>query len=294
MDGLELFVDELPRLKNPLLIAGFDGWGNALNTSKGMVDYLIRHFAGQEVARINPDLFYQYNLIRPQVAIQEGILQTLSPPGGSFFAIRTDKAERDLVILSADEPNLRWQLFVEELCAFAKKLGVDTIVTLGAFFDNVLHTDRIVSGYASNEDLLAELSRKNVNLVSYQGPSAIHTSIHTESGKADLKCIGLWCHCPYYLESMIHTGIMAHLGNLLSFLGDFRLDTKELEKSWEKLTEKIQDAVETNPDLASLVTKIRKQKVRGTLEGKRTSSKENQKVINIQDFINPKQWEPVE
>ena len=37
-----IHIKELPQLKNPLLIAGFDGWGNALNISNGMAGYLIR------------------------------------------------------------------------------------------------------------------------------------------------------------------------------------------------------------------------------------------------------------
>jgi hypothetical protein len=34
-------IKELPQLRKPLLIAGFDGWTNALNVGNGMVAYLI-------------------------------------------------------------------------------------------------------------------------------------------------------------------------------------------------------------------------------------------------------------
>jgi hypothetical protein len=35
-------LDYTPDLREPLFIAGFDGWGNALDISIGMVDYLVR------------------------------------------------------------------------------------------------------------------------------------------------------------------------------------------------------------------------------------------------------------
>jgi proteasome assembly chaperone (PAC2) family protein len=34
-------LDDLPPMKDPLLIAGFEGWGNALDVSRGMADYMI-------------------------------------------------------------------------------------------------------------------------------------------------------------------------------------------------------------------------------------------------------------
>ena len=54
-------IHELPDLKNPLLIAGFDGWGNALKISSGMAAYLIRNFKAQRFAELDPDAFFRYD-----------------------------------------------------------------------------------------------------------------------------------------------------------------------------------------------------------------------------------------
>ena len=108
-------IHELPDLKNPLLIAGFDGWGNALKISSGMVAYLIRAFKAQRFAELDPDVFFRYDEKRPVVHIEEGVFKNLSSPGGTFYAAHTASDGRDLVILKADEPNLRWFGFVEEL-----------------------------------------------------------------------------------------------------------------------------------------------------------------------------------
>jgi proteasome assembly chaperone (PAC2) family protein len=42
MGNQGIHIKELPELKNALLIAGFDGWGNAMDLSRAMASYLIR------------------------------------------------------------------------------------------------------------------------------------------------------------------------------------------------------------------------------------------------------------
>ena len=101
-----IHIKKLPQLEEPLLIAGFDGWGNALNISNGMASYFIRHFKAHQFADLNPDIFYRYDEQRPRVVIEDGLLKTLASPGGSFYAAVTEADQSDIVILNADEPNL--------------------------------------------------------------------------------------------------------------------------------------------------------------------------------------------
>jgi len=53
--------DYSPDLREPLFIAGFDGWGNALDISIGMAEYLIRKLGAKPFGKINPDLFYRFD-----------------------------------------------------------------------------------------------------------------------------------------------------------------------------------------------------------------------------------------
>lgn len=284
--GIE--TEHLPQLNRPLLIAGFDGWGNALKISSGMAGYLIRRFGARPFARLVPDAFYRYDETRPLVRIEQGVLSRLVPPGGSLFAARTGAATRDLVILKADEPSIRWYRFVEELLAFCSRLKVETIITLGSMYDSVLHTDRIVSGLASSAQLFDRLKQKNIRPISYRGPSAIHSVIQWEGARMGFQCISLWTHCPYYLQGTTHFGILSHLGGLLSFLGGFELDTADLENSWKTLNEQIQQLIKNNAELQSLVSKLRKEKVRGFSAALRPPGKTDEKVINLKDFLEPK------
>ena len=282
-----IHIRKLPQLEKPLLIAGFDGWGNALNISNGMASYFIRHFKAQPFADLNPDIFYRYDEHRPRVIIEDGLLKTFTPPGGSFYSAVTDENQSDIVILSADEPNLCWAHFVDLLFSLCRKLDVGTVLTLGSMYDNVLHTDRTISGVASNRKMLSQLQKHNVNAISYKGPSAIHTIIQSEGTKRGFECVSLWSHCPYYLQGTTHFGILSHLGGLIAKLGNFHLDTEHLDKNWETLKKQINTLIDGNSELQTLIANLRKEKAKSSaarLNGKVTR---DEKIINLQDFLDP-------
>lgn len=276
----------MPKLNNPLFIAGFEGWGNALNVSEGMVSFLIRKLGAKRFARVNPDLFYRYDKSRPFVDIKEGILNEISPPGGAFYVAETRSCGRDIVLLKSEEPHLRWGYFMDILFSLCQDLGVESIFTVGSMYDNVLHSDRIVSGIASDETLFADIQQKQVIPINYQGQSAIHSTIHVEAQKRGFQSLSLWCHCPYYLEGAVHFGLLAHMGNLLSFFGGFELDTQEMETEWKKLNRQIQELIDGNPELQTMVSEIRKAKVRASWTGMKGTIKKSEKVIKLDDYIN--------
>jgi proteasome assembly chaperone (PAC2) family protein len=283
-----ILIDRLPGLKDPVLIAGFDGWGNALNVSSGMAAYLARSLDGHEFGRLNSDLFYRFDENRAQVTIEGGLLKSISTPGGKFYAIHTGPGQSDLIILRADEPNLRWFQFVDELARLCQRTGVKTLISLGSMYDNVLHTDRIISAVVSVDELIERLIQKHIRLVDYQGPSAIHSIIQSELPKHDVSCISLWCHCPYYLQGTTHFGLLAHLADVLSFIGDFAVDSTNLELSWKQLEEQIQTLIDKNPELQNMIRELRKAKAKGISSELKAAANKDDKVINLKDFLDPK------
>jgi proteasome assembly chaperone (PAC2) family protein len=281
--GIE--IEKTPELKNPLLIAGFEGWGNALNVSEGMVSFLIRKLGAKRFARVNPDLFYRYDKSRPFVDIKEGVLRKISPPGGSFYFAEVPPCKRGIVILRSEEPHLRWGRFLNVLFSLCQALDIDSIFTVGSMYDNVLHSDRIVSGIASEEALFSIIQKKQVIPITYQGPSAIHSSIHFEAQKRGFQSLSLWGHCPYYLEGAVHFGLLAHIGNLLASFGEFELDTQEMETEWKKLNQQIQNLIDGNPELQTMISEIRKSKVRASWTGMEGNITKDAKVIKLDDYI---------
>lgn len=280
-------TSELPELKMPILIAGFGGWGNALDISRGMASYLIRKLEARLFASMDPDVYFRYDVLRPEVDIKDGELVRFDPPSGSIYAARLNADSSDIVVLEADEPNLQWNRFARELFSLCRKLSVKTIITLGSMYDNVLHSDRIISGIVSHKDALSRLKLKGVIPVSYQGPGAVHSTLQFEGVKQGFQCISLWCHCPYYLQNTKHYGLLSHLAGVLSSLGEFELDTKELETRWTLMESQIEKIIENSAELQAMIENIRKAKVRGTWQNLKKSSK-SEKIIDLTDFLPPR------
>lgn len=274
----------MPEMDDPVLIAGFEGWGNALDLSRGMVDYLIEKLDAKAFGRIVPDPFYRFDENRPSVEIEEGLLKKITPPGGYLHVVQRQAAGRDMILLKAPEPNLRWLYFAEALVGFCEKAKVRTIIILGSMYDNVLHTDTVISAVASTEELLARLKEKGLSTVNYKGPSAIHSSILNEARKRGIECFSLWCHCPFYLQGTTHFGLLSHLGSLLASWAGFRLDTQELDRTWKDLSKQIQGIIEKNPELQTMINDLRKSKIKVSWD---TARKED-KVIHLEDFLKPK------
>jgi PAC2 family len=132
------------------------------------------------------------------------------------------------------------------------------------------------------------LQKHNVNTISYQGPSAIHSIIQSEGTKRGFKCLSLWSHCPYYLQGTTHFGILSHLGGLIAQLGNFHLDTEHLDKNWVTLKEQINTLIEGNRELQTLITNLRKEKAKGSTVRLNGKDAGDEKIINLQDFLDPK------
>ena len=275
----------MPDLMEPIFIAGFDGWGNALDISRGMVDYMIRKFEAKLFGKLDPDLFYRFDENRPLVDIQNGLLKKIFPPGGSFYVVERSLVGRDIILFKATEPNLRWFHFADTLLTICQKTGVKTIVSLGSMYDNVLHTDTLISTLASSEALLLSfLKGKKIITIDYKGPGSIHSTIQSEAKNRGVECISLWCHCPYYLQGTTHFGLLSHLGSLLSSFGGFDLDTEELDTAWVELSKQIQEIIDKNPELQGMINDLRKAKIKGSWD----SAKRHDKIIHLEDFLEPK------
>ena len=280
-------LETIPTLTAPVFIIGFRGWGNALEVSAGTAAYLVETLQAVSIGHIDPDACYRYDESRPVVKIETGDLKSITPPGGSFFAITTHPGDNDLVILIADEPSLNWYRFSRELVDLAHQLGTPGVITLGSMFDNVLHTDRIISAVTTGSDFEGVISRHRVIPINYHGPSAIHTIILDACRKRAVAGASLWGHCPAYLQGITHHGMMLQLVRLLADMASFSLETEALEAHWEALEIQIQKLINDNPKLQGIMDQIRKKKREGAMQNLGQNGDEQGKVINLQDFLDP-------
>jgi PAC2 family protein len=146
-------ADDLPELRDAVLVASFDGWVDAAEAASRAVAQV----AGEAtvVATFDPDAVFDYRSRRPVLDVQDGRLTELQWPELAIRHARVDR--RDLLIFSGAEPDLRWQELATDAVALARRLNVAEWVSLGAVPGAVAHTRPVpVMATASQDGLLDE------------------------------------------------------------------------------------------------------------------------------------------
>ncbi len=284
MDLWGFEISDWPDLRNPVVVIGLGGWGNALNVAKGSAAYLVERMGARQFGALNADVFYRFDENRPTVTIQNGLMHTLRFDHGGLFAAHSPESRRDLLVIVVEEPHLRWDAFSEQLLDIAANVGATEFISLGSLYDGVLHTDAVLSAIASDADHLKELVALHIRPVTYHGPTAIHSILHRKACERSLKASSLWTHCPYYLEGTTHPGLVAATVGMLSRLLDLQIDTRDLVDEWEKIKREIQTAIEANPKLQKLIGELRRAKVRGARTSRPIKRTDGDKIIRLKDF----------
>ncbi len=279
-------LEETPSLDNPVLIAGFEGWGNALSVAVRMIAELCKRLDAKPMGHLKADRFYRYDETRPAIHIQDGRAKSIAMPGGKLYFAASGANRPDLILLRADEPALHWRKFSDDLLDLCDRFEVSQLITLGSMVDQVLHTEQIISAAASEEALLSTLKGIKVKPINYEGPGGIHSLIQVEAPLRNIPCVSLWCHCPYYLQDTVHFGYLVKLGQVLSRLIGLTLDFSDLERRWHSLCRRIETLIQDNTKLQAEIERLRQQRPAGSLKGPATP-RAGGTVIQLNDFIRP-------
>ena len=62
----------------------------------------------------------------------------------------------------------------------------------------------------------------------------------------------------------------------------------ELKAGWRKLEKQIEALIEDNSEIQALIDNLRKEKVKGSVADLKGAVKSDEKIINLQDFLDPK------
>jgi len=136
----ELIVSSRPDLRRPVLIAAFRGWNDGGQGATLGGGYLARQWEAESFAEIDSENFYDFQAVRPNVSLEDGLTRKLEWPSNTFLHAPIPGLDRDAVILLGVEPNLRWKTFSNLVLDLSKELGIEMLVTLGSLLADVPHT----------------------------------------------------------------------------------------------------------------------------------------------------------
>jgi predicted ATP-grasp superfamily ATP-dependent carboligase len=250
----DLIWDERPSLRNPMLVVAFKGWNDAGEAATAAMDYLIESFGGYEVARIDPEEYYDFTAVRPTVRLLEGRTREIDWPQNVLHAAHVPGAESDLLLFQGVEPSLRWKRFTGSILGGARQMGAHMVITLGALLADVPHTRPVpITGIASDETLVARMGFERSN---YEGPTGVVGVLHHACAGNDIPSVSLWAAVPHYVAASPNP--KAALALLRSFEGvaGVAVDALSLEDQAGDYERQVNAAVASDPDVKAFVERL--------------------------------------
>jgi proteasome assembly chaperone (PAC2) family protein len=250
----ELRITEKPSLERPVLIAAFRGWNDGGQGASLAGAFLARQWEAEQFAEIDPEEFFDFQVNRPTVRLDEGLQRRLEWPENTLYHSRIPGTHRDVVLLLGQEPNMRWQRFARLVVDLGVELGVDLVISLGALLADVPHTRAApVTGSASDPTLVEELG---LQLSRYEGPTGIVGVLHDAFRNAGVPSVSLWAAVPHYVSLAPSPKAALALCNRLAQLLNVQIDTSELDEAAESYQQQVTDAVATDEETAAYVEEL--------------------------------------
>jgi len=247
-------VSSLPELRRPVLIAAFRGWNDGGQGATLGGGYLAKQWDAESFAEIDPENFYDFQAVRPNVSLEDGLTRKLEWPSNTFLHAPIPGLDRAAVILLGVEPNLRWKTYSGLVLELVQDLGIELVVTLGSLLADVPHTRPApVSAAASDPTLVEELG---VEPSRYEGPTGIVGILLDGCRQAGLPAVSLWAAVPHYVSLAPSPRASLALCRRLGELLGTDIDVAELEQAAEEYTEQVTEAVASDAETAAYVEEL--------------------------------------
>jgi hypothetical protein len=248
---LSRLVDDPPPLVDPVMIACFDGWVDAAEAASSAVAHIADD--APPLITFDPDAIFDYRSRRPVLDVQDGRLTDLRWPE---LAIRhVSVGERDLLIFSGAEPDLRWQELADDVTALTRSLGVALWVSLGAVPGAVPHTMPVpVMSTASRSGLLAPGSPPGPEGL-LRVPSAALSALEMAVTASGIPAVGFFAQVPPYASIGYTAATIALLDRLGRHL-DIDLGLGDLEEEEQEQRARYDAAVAGDSMLRQTVEQL--------------------------------------
>ncbi|MEY3254252.1 MAG: hypothetical protein RJA01_258 [Actinomycetota bacterium] len=186
-------------LRNPIMIASFEGWNDAGESASGALMHLLTAWNHQEIGRLDPEAYYDFQVNRPFIRIDETVVREIVWPNTILYAASTPHLSNDFLIVKGIEPSMRWSTFANEILDIADDYEVNTVITLGALLADTPHSRPItVTASGAHPDIAKKLG---VEVSKYEGPTGIIGVLQDASYRRGLDAVSFWAAVPHYVST---------------------------------------------------------------------------------------------
>ena len=250
----ELTWHDRPVLRRPVMVVAFEGWNDAADAASGAVTWLRRRWRASRFADIDPEEFYDFQVVRPSVTLVDGVTSRIVPPANGFFAAHVEEVGRDVVLLAGVEPNLRWKRFCSLVLSVVQETRCEMLVTLGALLADVPHTRPIrLTGTAADRELIEHLGLQRSR---YEGPTGIVGVLHDACRREGMPSVSLWASVPHYVASPSNPKATRALVERLAELLGLPIGAGDLAQAAGAWEGQVNELVASDPDVSAYVRQL--------------------------------------
>jgi predicted ATP-grasp superfamily ATP-dependent carboligase len=250
-DASRISWEDPPReLRDPILIAAFRGWNDAGEAASFAASHMGRRWEARRFATIDPEDFYDFQTVRPEVRLVDGETREITWPSNEF-SVATPHGGRDVIVLLGTEPNLRWKTFSSCVLDVIGRYDVSLVLTLGALLADVPHSRPVqITGTAVDRDLVARLGLQRSR---YEGPTGIVGVLHDACARAHIQSASLWAAVPHYLAVTPNPKAALALVDQATQLVGTPMDLEELRAATAAYEDEVGEIVASDEDVQAYV-----------------------------------------
>jgi proteasome assembly chaperone (PAC2) family protein len=258
-------IQQIPLLREPIMIMAFSGWNDAAEAASGAVEHLLSGWRDKNddvipelIANVESEDFYDFQVNRPVVSIDESEIRSITWPSTQVFGMVIPSMKRDLVIVTGVEPSMKWKSFTSDLLDLADDLEVSLIVSLGSLLADTPHTRPIsVTGTGAHPSIA---NRLGVSVSKYEGPTGILGIIQDGCMRRGIDAMSLWAAVPHYASNAPSPKATLALINTLEEFLDIKIPLSDLPEKADAWEGEVNDLAAEDSEIADYVKALEESK----------------------------------
>ncbi|TDC69787.1 PAC2 family protein [Micromonospora sp. KC606] len=258
LDPHELYqlTDDLPDLRQPVLIQALTGFVDAGGASRLAREQLLTSLESRQIATFDVDQLFDYRSRRPVMTFVEDRWEHYDAPELALHLLHDDD-ETPFLLLAGPEPDLQWERFVAAVGELSARLDVRLTIGLNSIPMAVPHTRPTgVTAHATRRELIAG---HEPWLQQVQVPGSVGNLLEYRLGEQGRDAAGFAAHVPHYVAQTEYPAAAEALLSSVSRTTGLLLPSDSLRAAAEVVRVEIDRQVAQTDEAAALVHALEEQ-----------------------------------
>jgi len=243
------------RKNSRVVVMAFQGWNDAADAATSVIDFLADTYPTDLLASSDTEDFFDYQMTRPTIAINEDGLRELVWP--TITVEMCQLPHHTVMLVAGPEPSLRWREFAKWVEQITSAFNPHLILLLGAMLSDAPHSRPFEVAGSAPGSLAGKLELEPND---YEGPTGI-VGVMTQLYEALCpdKLVTLWVSVPHYTAPPPNPkASLALLERVQTVLG-VKFDLGALRDDVAGWEAHINQLLEEDPEMAEYVQSLENQ-----------------------------------